>query len=349
VSGQQLSYGEHHGFSSFAEQVYTAAPDIYLARLPLEASESFMLPALYGGEAAGSSQAVIFDYLVVLEAPSVSFTRKRWKAAWSVQCATADEAVHRHRQIFFEWAYLEPQAELFRALIRELSTTAEFFRRLYITDIWKDAAFQTNRKRSNFKYQRYWRDVLALEFSRVPTKAIIFVGRQARDYGWDLVPPGTPRYHVPFPKRTERFRVGLKRLTRELRGDKQDECGTDQRLDAQPGTTLPRLGLNIASRIWTLNDSVNHNVFNFIPDTPRHIQMSLFYQRARGNEKSHIGATRLDLEDLVENGLARQADRRVWLRFVHDTRDHGIYIQLNGGSPRRLFGRVPAGAMSSVT
>jgi hypothetical protein len=49
---------------------------------------------------------------------------------------------------------------------------------------------------------------------------------------------------------------------------------------------------------------------------------------------------------LVENGLSREVDGGFWLRFVHDGRDHGIYIQLNRRCPRRFFGNVPADAVS---
>ena len=82
-----------HLFGSFARQVYADAPDIYLEPLGLEGGEGFMLPALYGGDATEGGPDSTFEFLVVLEGPSVSFTRERWKTPWSVGCATAAEAV----------------------------------------------------------------------------------------------------------------------------------------------------------------------------------------------------------------------------------------------------------------
>jgi hypothetical protein len=345
VMSPKPSCGDQRVFGSFAKQVYADATEIYLEPLPLDAGERFLVPALYGGDAPEGDPDCTFEFLVVLEGPSVSFTRKRWKTLWSVECATADEAVCRHRQIFFEWASLEPQAELFRVLVHESSTVEEFFRRVYITDVWKDAAFQTNRKRNNPAYQAYWQQKLALEFSRVRTKAVVFVGRQARKYGWGLLPAGTRHYFVPFPKWTKKFRVGLQRLTADLRVERQDERSTDQSADSEQGATS-QLDLNLFYHSWTLNDAINHNVFNVIPADQRHTEMSLFYQGARGAKKFTVGGSTLDLKELVDNGLAREVDGRFWLRFVHDIRDHGIYIQLNRRSPRRLFANVPPDAVS---
>ena len=334
-----------HLFGRFARQVYADAPDIYLEPLRLEGGEEFMLPALYGGEATEGGPDSAFEFLVVLEGPSVSFTRKRWKTLWSVGCATAAEAVCRHRRIFFEWASLAPQAELFSVLGIESSTVEDFFRRLYITDVWKDAAFQANRKRNNPGYQQYWQQKLAIEFARVHTKAIVFVGRQARLYGWDLVPAEMPRHFVPFPKWTKGFRLGLQRLAANLRSNSQD-YGTDRSARSEGQGGPPQLGLGLVSHNWTLNDAVNHNVFNVIPADQRHIHMSLLYRSAGTAKRFSVGGSTLDLKELVENGLSREVDGGFWLRFVHDGRDHGIYIQLNRRCPRRFFGNVPADAVS---
>jgi len=335
-------------FGSFARQVYGDTPDIYLQPLPLEVGESFMLPAVYGGEATEGVLDSSFEFLVVLEGPSLSFTKRRWKTLWSVECATADEAVCRHRRIFFEWATVGPQADLFRLLVRESSTVEEFFRRLYITDVWKDAAFQANKKRNNPGYQRYWKEKLSVEIRRAGAKAIVFVGRQARLYGWDLVPDGKPRYFVPFPKWTNRFRLGLQQLTADLRADGQDECGTDPSLGSEQQGTTPQLVLSIVFHNWTLNDAVNHHVFNVIPADQRNIHMRLFYQSARAAQRFFVGESAMDLKELVENGFAREVDGGFWLRFVHDIRDHGIYIQLNRRCPRRFFANVAADVVSST-
>lgn len=94
----------------------------------------------------------------------MSFTKNLWKKLWSGECESGHDAVRRHRRIFFDWAFFrEPQAELFRVLVRAPSTDEEFFRSVYITDIWKDGAFKTNRKRSNPGYREHWRSLLAGE------------------------------------------------------------------------------------------------------------------------------------------------------------------------------------------
>jgi hypothetical protein len=348
VSSRQPPRSDQRIFEGFVRQVYAPAPDIYLEPLPIDVGERFLLPALYGGdEVRGSDPHSRFDFLVVLEGPSVSFTKNLWKKLWSGECESGHDAVRRHRRIFFDWAFFrEPQAELFRVLVRAPSTDEEFFRSVYITDIWKDGAFKTNRKRSNPGYREHWRSLLAGELRGTRTKAVIFVGRQAKTYGWNLVPAGTPRYYVPFPKRTKRFRVGLQQLIANLRADGHISCDTPLYPEEQGPICQPQQ--HVASHSWTLNDAINRNVFNVIPRHEQHIHVSLFYQSARGAKRIPVGEGTLDMNELIERSLTREVDGGFWLRFVHDTRDHGIYIQLNSRSPRRLFANVPASAISSA-
>ena len=87
---------------------------------------------------------------------------------------------YRHRKIFFKWAFAEQRhAELFSGLLGDKPSTAEeFFRRLYITDIWKDAAFT---KEPN--YVQYWQSQLEKEISGISTEDVVFVGKPAHQYG----------------------------------------------------------------------------------------------------------------------------------------------------------------------
>src|SRR5947207_244750 len=145
-------------FKIFAQEVYSDNPKIYAAPMFLRSQvnagvnptldpqdvrtameEKFLLPALYGGETHDGQASESFEALVVLDAPSVSFTRNEWKT-YAAPCASPAEAVSRHRKIFFKWAFGEQrQAELFSGLLGGKPATEEqFFRRLYITDIWKD-------------------------------------------------------------------------------------------------------------------------------------------------------------------------------------------------------------------
>lgn len=331
-------------FGDFARRVYSGAPGIYLEPPSLEVGEGFMLPALYGGNAIEGNPAGVFDFMVVLEAPSVSFTRRRWRT-WPLECVTAEESVLRHRQIFCEWSSREPQAELFRLLLGGSFAIQEFFRRVYITDVWKDAGFRKNRKRSNPRYREYWLENLAFELCHVPVQKIVFVGSEAKRYGRDLVPAGKSLYFVPFPKRTERYRLGIQRLAQDLRVDAQEVYGARLSVHSNRRPTNSPIGVDFVSHSWTLNDAVNHNVFNRVPGDLQHIHMKLFYKRDRDARPFFISGSDLDLKELVASGLARKVEGGFWLRFVHDTRDHGIYLQLNGRCPRKLFASVPADAL----
>jgi hypothetical protein len=142
-------------FTTFAKKVYSDNPNVYPVPMSLRAQvnadieraldaqdvrtateEKFLLPALYGGGATHEQASKSFEALVVLEAPSVPFTRKEWNT-WAALCASPTEAIDRHRKIFLKWAFAEQRAaKIFGGLLRGKPATAEeFFRRLYITDI----------------------------------------------------------------------------------------------------------------------------------------------------------------------------------------------------------------------
>ncbi len=197
-------------FLAFARRIYREKRRVHPKR--------FLLPALYGGDSRRRFEAV-----VVLEAPSVQFTVDRWKA-----CGSAEQAVQCHREIFIDWAFRGKQAHLFQALSENglTSSTAPhrvrsrvtFFRRFYITDVWKDAGFGIpTRDRS---YKDYWLSKLAIELGTVPARRVILVGDQAA-VGRRFVRPGTPVHYLPFPSQwmTEQRCIDLvAELAEEIRG-----------------------------------------------------------------------------------------------------------------------------------
>jgi hypothetical protein len=221
-------------FPTFAQEIYSENPKIYPVPIPLRAQvnagidpalnaddvrialeERFLLPALYGGEAGQGQASEPFEALVVLEAPSVPFTRKEWKT-WAESCASPAEAINRHRKIFFKWAFAErSHADLFSGLLGgKPPTEEEFFRRLYITDIWKDAAFTKERN-----YVQYWQSQLEKEISGISTEDVVFVGKPAYKYGKKCVPKGKRHYRFPFPKPyTKNFETELRRGLNEFHG-----------------------------------------------------------------------------------------------------------------------------------
>jgi hypothetical protein len=200
-------------FIEFAREIYAESPAIYVD--PPGMDEKFLIPALYGGDSHGESSGP-FQALIVLEEPSESFTKRTWKAQWTVPCMCPEEAINRHRQIFFQWAFIGLQAEIF-GLFGEPSTAGDFFRRLYVTDVWKDAAFRKNRKPGNRSYGRYWRAKLATEIKSVSTERIILVGAEARRSGWQHVPPGTPTHVLAFPSwRNTTFREEVRQLRTDI-------------------------------------------------------------------------------------------------------------------------------------
>jgi hypothetical protein len=87
-------------FTAFAQKIYCDSPEIYLVPPAIEKEERFLLPALYGGEVGDGDSRGRFEALIVLEAPSISFTKAAWNRYWTKQCASPEEAISRHREIF---------------------------------------------------------------------------------------------------------------------------------------------------------------------------------------------------------------------------------------------------------
>lgn len=153
----------HFSFPSFARAIFH--------------DRAFMLPALYGGELEQGDNA--FEALFVLQDPSKGFTERRWKP-----CATPEQAIEQHRSIFLEWAYKDGsnQAILFKSFS---PTDAEFFRRFYVTDCWKDGTFKS----------RYWRLKLRIELHEVHALRVIVVGEKA----WMAVMSALKGSPIPTP------------------------------------------------------------------------------------------------------------------------------------------------------
>ncbi len=207
-------------FTAFARKIYSETSGAH--------KQQFLLPALYGGEIDHGDASGKFKALVIFIAPSVSFTEDRW----TTQCTSVEKAITRHREIFFDWAFNELKqaelAELFRSLIGASACVSapEFFRHVYITDIWKDAANETKLKLSNpdcRRYGRYWRSQLENEIKSTPTERVIFVGGPPRAAGWRHVPDGTPRHGLDFLTRwnKEAFKAQVQRLLAEIQNEAQ--------------------------------------------------------------------------------------------------------------------------------
>ena len=156
------------------------------------------------------------EVLFVLEAPSESFTDRRWK-----ECDATEVAIKAHRAIFFEWAKSGKQAHLFRLFCpmspdRRWPSLAESFQRFYVTDIWKDGAFK--KLGGDREYREYWLSKLSVELREVPTSRIILVGGEAAR-GQKLARKGTPVYRIPFPSQwvsEEKFKEHVSSLAREI-------------------------------------------------------------------------------------------------------------------------------------
>jgi len=184
------------------------ATRIYSEKRGLHKSD-FLLPALYGGEPTKGAANGRFNALVVLEEPSLSETEAGWLGA----CESVEEAIGRHREIFFGWASKGLQAELFDTIVGKLSKP-DFFRRLYITDVWKGGGFSPRRRVPNDA--EYWRSILKYEIKSVATDRVIFVGGEALRNGLRYVPVCTLRHWIDFPTETTNFRAQLPRLRLEL-------------------------------------------------------------------------------------------------------------------------------------
>jgi len=185
-------------FVEFAATIYRENPQAYV--------EPFLLPALYGGEVCREYEAMF-----VLQAPSLKFTLQYW----GDPCDTDENAIERHRQIFLKWAYMPKsfQIDLFRSFDPTGST---FFQRFYVTDLWKDARTETTAESPEDyleahwlatlptrQYNEYWDKQLELELNNVPTKHIIFVGREP-EKRQGLLHREVYTYHIDFPSGSNR-------------------------------------------------------------------------------------------------------------------------------------------------
>ena len=99
-------------------------------------------------------------------------------------------------------------------------------------------------------------------------------------------------------------------------------------------------------RRWVLNDVIAHHKHGFVSEGV--VEMILSYKRNRNAAETRIADDlKFDMAELVREDLARKDVYRgkagYRLRFVHDTSDHGIYIQRDGSSVRRLVATLPAG------
>lgn len=77
-------------FLAFAKTIYAEFP-------VTEGGRPFILPALYGGNAAGKAA-------IILEEPSLEFTEKHWE-----ECQDVPGAIARHRSVFIEWTKSNPK------------------------------------------------------------------------------------------------------------------------------------------------------------------------------------------------------------------------------------------------
>jgi hypothetical protein len=143
-----------------------------------------------------------------------------------VQCTSPEDAIKRHREIFFQWWRLRKNpelTELFRIFVDQSSTKEEFFQRVYVTDIWKDAkdTDDVRIRKKNRAYGRYWRSKLSIEIHRVAhtTERIIFVGAEARS-GFQFVPASTRARCIVFPDwgHKESFKAEFQQLLADIRG-----------------------------------------------------------------------------------------------------------------------------------
>lgn len=202
-------------FLEFARGVYSDP------RRPAVGEAKYVLPAFYGGLSDGVGKE--YEALVVLESPSKKFTKDRWNSP----CNNLEDAIKRHREIFFQWAFdrsTGQQAEVFEVLVGRPSTAKEFFRRLYITDVWKDWEFKEKLKRSSpryLAYGRYWRSKLEVEIKSVAAKRVVFIGDHACRSGFRHVPHGTPTHCLAFPSwsNSKALRTELRQLEASIRGE----------------------------------------------------------------------------------------------------------------------------------
>jgi hypothetical protein len=183
-------------FTKFAQNIY------YDPKRPvIQEEEPYILPAFYGGELPPKELGKKFKALVVLQNSLLTYTKRQW----GPPCASVEEAIRKHRRIFFSWLPCNPELdELFRhILISKPSTPEEFFRLVYVTDIWKDAkdTDDVKKRKKNREYGRYWRDQLKIEIEGVAlaTEGVIFIGGESCKAGHKRLPDGTRYRDFVFP------------------------------------------------------------------------------------------------------------------------------------------------------
>src|SRR5579872_178067 len=183
-------------FTDFARTIYYDQ-----SRPVVHKKEPFILPAFYGGELPPGEEGNKFKALVVLQNPLFTFTKRQW----GPPCDTVEKAIKKHRKIFFSWLPCNPDLEdLFHHILgQKPSSSEEFFRLVYVTDIWKDAedTNDVNRRKKDSGYRDYWRKQLKVEIEGVAAAAegVIFIGAEAREAGCNLLRPGTHYRDFVFP------------------------------------------------------------------------------------------------------------------------------------------------------
>ena len=184
-------------FEAFATQIYNTPPPY----------TPYLWPALYGGETTpGHEYEVLFVFSAALS--RLTLWRKKWPP--NSECGSTIDAIWTHRCIFFQWVRSSPSTALFELfgrrrpidwagsssstnlfdLSREVSPITDFYKRFYITDVWKD---------HNPERKDYWRCTLRTELQCVPTQCVVFVGSAAKTNGPQRLKGRVPHYDVLFP------------------------------------------------------------------------------------------------------------------------------------------------------
>jgi hypothetical protein len=172
-------------FDKFAAQIYATRP-----------VTPYLWPALYGCEAnSGRKYEVLFVFKTAL--PRLDLWRTKWPP--NSECGSHIHATWTHRRIFFDWARSSPSKQLFElfgsidwALSTDLfseehRSIMDFYKRFYITDVWKDHTPEP---------KDYWRCALNVELRCVATQCVIFVGNAATTEGRRLLRGRNPDYDV---------------------------------------------------------------------------------------------------------------------------------------------------------
>jgi len=209
-------------FTDFARKIYDDRN-----RPVVHEEEPYILPAFYGGELPPREEGNKLKALVVLQNPLFTYT----KMQWGPPCATVEEAIRKHREIFFSWLSCNPDlGELFHhILVVKPSTPEEFFRLMYVTDIWKDAkdTDDVNRRKKDREYGRYWRNQLKVEIEAVTLAAegVIFIGAEALRAGFNFLPRSTRYRDFAFPAsgHKEEFKADFENYKREGWKVRQDD------------------------------------------------------------------------------------------------------------------------------